>query len=80
VKTSSLTKFLSFKFFKPRTWYISLILDVHRFMRAKMVRKLEYSELATLAGCVAREATLTWALMGLPYSRAWQLLLNFFFK
>ena len=28
--------------------------------------------LATLAGCVAREATLTWALMGLLYSRPWQ--------
>jgi hypothetical protein len=40
------------------------LVGVHE--RAKMGRKLEYSELTTLAGCVAREATLTLALMGLP--------------
>jgi hypothetical protein len=42
--------------------------------RPKMRRKLEYSELTTLAGCVTLKATLTWALFGLPYSRSWQLL------
>ena len=41
--------------------------------RAKMGQKLEYSELANLAGCVNVRVTLTWALMGLPYSRPWQL-------
>ena len=37
----------------------------------------EFRELATLPG---REATLTWALMGLTQSRPWQLLLKFFFN
>ena len=41
--------------------------------RARMGRKLEYSELTTLAGVVNSRVTLTWALMGLPYSRPWQL-------
>jgi hypothetical protein len=31
--------------------------------RAKIGRTLEYSELTTLAGCVTRGVTLTWALI-----------------